>query len=139
MFLICSYFPDWTLQCHKEECQTEYNKNTLFLFFHSFTFKQCTEASTGKCSKKSRFCNCAKTNQRIPAKEFNLSLKLQLATLLKFNSFTGIFHRCCTQMQLYTLQISYFEEHLFKYFCRTSSMAPSQYHFSTINKKCSRF
>ena len=42
MFLICSYFPDWTLQCHKEECQTEYNKNTLFHFFHSFSFKQRT-------------------------------------------------------------------------------------------------
>ena len=42
MFLICSYFPDWTLQCHKEECQTEYNKNTLFYFFHSFSVKQLT-------------------------------------------------------------------------------------------------
>ena len=42
MFLICSYFLDWTLQCHKEECQTEYNKNTLFHFFHSFSFKQRT-------------------------------------------------------------------------------------------------
>ena len=39
MFLICSYFPDWTLQCHKEECQTEYDKNTIFHFFHSFSFK----------------------------------------------------------------------------------------------------
>ena len=34
MFLICSYFPDWTLQCHKE-CQTEYNKNILFHFFQA--------------------------------------------------------------------------------------------------------
>ena len=41
MFLICSYFPDWTLQCHKE-CQTEYNKNTIFHFFHYFSFKQRT-------------------------------------------------------------------------------------------------
>ena len=41
MFLICSYFPNWTLQCHKE-CQTEYNKNTLFHFFHSLSFKQRT-------------------------------------------------------------------------------------------------
>ena len=40
--LKCSYFPDWTLQCHKEECQTEYNKNTLFHFLHSFSFKQRT-------------------------------------------------------------------------------------------------
>ena len=37
MFLICFYFPDWTLQCHKEECQTEYNKNTIsFLSFFFF-------------------------------------------------------------------------------------------------------
>ena len=36
MFLICSYFPYWTLQCHKE-CQTEYNKNTIsFLSFFFF-------------------------------------------------------------------------------------------------------
>ena len=36
MFLICSYFADGTLQCHKEECQTECNKNTLFHFFILF-------------------------------------------------------------------------------------------------------
>ena len=42
MFLICFYFPDWTLQCHKEEFQAEYNKNTLFHFFDSFSFKQRT-------------------------------------------------------------------------------------------------
>ena len=41
MFLICSYFHVWNLQCHKE-CQTEYNKNTLFHIFHSFSFKQRT-------------------------------------------------------------------------------------------------
>ena len=39
IFLICSYFPDWTLQYHKEECQTEYYKNTLFHFFNFFSFK----------------------------------------------------------------------------------------------------
>ena len=38
MFLICSYFPDWTLQCHKEECQCEYYKNTIW--FISFFFFQ---------------------------------------------------------------------------------------------------
>ena len=42
MFLICSYLPDWTLQCHKEECQAEYKENTLFHFFHSFSFIQRT-------------------------------------------------------------------------------------------------
>ena len=37
MFLICSYFPDSTLQCYKKECQTEYNKNTIsFLSFFFF-------------------------------------------------------------------------------------------------------
>ena len=41
LFLICSYFPDWTLQFRKEECQTEYYKNTIsFLSF--FSFKQRT-------------------------------------------------------------------------------------------------
>ena len=39
MFLICSYFPKWTLQCHKEVCQTEYNKNTLLDFFSFFFFQ----------------------------------------------------------------------------------------------------
>ena len=52
MFLICSYFPDWTLQSDKEECQTEYNKNTIFHFFQSFSFKQRTWAATGRCSTK---------------------------------------------------------------------------------------
>ena len=79
--LKCSYFPDWTLQCHKEECQTEYNKNTLLHFFHYFSFKQRTKAATGRCSTKNRCCNCAKTNQKIPAKEFNCSLKLQDSSL----------------------------------------------------------
>ena len=81
MFLICSYFPDWTLQYHKEECQIEYNKNTLFHFFHSFPFKQRTSAATGRCSTKKRSCNFAKTNQKIPAKEFNFSLKLHDSSL----------------------------------------------------------
>ena len=39
-FLICSYFLDRTVQYHREQCQTEYNKNTLFHFLHSFSFKQ---------------------------------------------------------------------------------------------------
>ena len=52
MFLICSCFPDWTLQCRKEY-QTKYSKNTLFHFFHSFSFKQ------HRCSTKYWFCNCA--------------------------------------------------------------------------------
>ena len=114
MFLICSYFPDWTLQCHKDKCQTEY-KNTLFIF----------------------------TNQKIPnlpiSKFFIKAAGLKSSTLLKLISFTGIFRRFWTQMQLYTLQISYFEEHIFKYFCRTSSMAASQYHFNTINREYSKF
>ena len=41
MFLTCSYFPDWTSQCHKEECQTEYNKNTIS--FLSFFFFQAVQ------------------------------------------------------------------------------------------------
>ena len=41
MFLTCSYFPEWTSQCHKEECQTEYNKNTIS--FLSFFFFQAVQ------------------------------------------------------------------------------------------------
>ena len=77
MFLIYSYFLDRTLSI-----TTEYNKNTLFHYFHSFSFKQGTNTATGRCSTKNRFFNCAKTNQKIHAKEFNFSLKLQ--ALLKF-------------------------------------------------------
>ena len=32
---------------------------TLFHFFHSFSFKQRTQAATGRCSTKKRFSNCA--------------------------------------------------------------------------------
>ena len=39
MFLICSYLRDSTLQCHKEECQTEYNQNTLLTFRSLFFFQ----------------------------------------------------------------------------------------------------
>ena len=81
MFLICSYFGDWTLQCHKEECQTEYNKSTLFHFFCSFSFKPCTMAATGRCSTKKPFCNCAKTNHKIPKNEFNFSLRLHASSV----------------------------------------------------------
>ena len=103
MYLICSYFPDWTLQCHKEECQTEYNKNTLFHFFHYFL-------SSRGCSTEKPFCNCAKTDQKIRSKNsckrvqfFIKVARFKSATLLKLNSFTGIFHRSWAQMQLYTL------------------------------------
>ena len=96
MFLSCSYFPDCTLQCHKEECQTEYNKNTPFHFFHSFSFKQRTQAATGRCSTKNRFCNCAKTYQKIPPNEFNFSLSCRLQVW----SFTKVelFHRYFSQI-----------------------------------------
>ena len=45
IFLICSYFPDWTMQYHKEECQTEYYKNThyfisLIFFLSSSAHRQ---------------------------------------------------------------------------------------------------
>ena len=104
MFLICSYFPDWTLQCHKEECQTKYDKNALFHFFHFILFHFFHISFLSFFIKVVRF---------------------KSATLIKLNSFTGILHRFWTQMQLYTLQISYYEEHIFQYFCRTPSMAAS--------------
>ena len=80
-FLICSYFLDRTVQYHREQCQTEYNKNTLFHFLHSFSFEQHTQAATERCSTKKPFCNCATTNQKIPAKEFNFSLRLHASGL----------------------------------------------------------
>ena len=103
MFLICSYFPDWTLQYHKEECQT------FVLFLSSRAHRQ----SQGGVLQKNRFSSCAKnTNQKIPAKEFNFSL-------LKLNSFKGIFHfkhRCsCILHRLAILKNTYsniFAEHL---------------------------
>ena len=82
MFLICSYFP---------KCQTEYNKNMLF---HFSPHRQPLRGVLHKIG------SATKTNQKIPAKEFNFSLKS--ATLLNLNS-TGIFHRFLTQMQLYAL------------------------------------
>ena len=54
MFLICSYFADWTLQCHREECQTEYNKNTLFHFFHFFLSSSVHRQTLGDVLQKSR-------------------------------------------------------------------------------------
>ena len=36
IILICSYFPTEPYNVLQEECQTEYNKSTLFHFFHSF-------------------------------------------------------------------------------------------------------
>ena len=94
MFLICSYFPNWTLQCHKkEECQTEYNKNMLFHFSPHRQPLRGVLHKIGSATKTNQ-------NQKIPVKEFNFSFKS--ATLLKLNS-TGIFHRFLTQMQLYAL------------------------------------
>ena len=59
MFLICSYFPDWTLQCHKEECQ----KHTIsFLSF--FFFQAAHIGSHLEVFYKKRLRNCAKTNQK---------------------------------------------------------------------------
>ena len=70
--LKCPSFPDWTLQCHKEECQTEYNKNTLF---HSFIL----------------FLSCSALRQPLPMGgvlqklllqlEFNFLWKLQASSL----------------------------------------------------------
>ena len=89
--LLNSLFPQLNLAIPQRRCQTEYYKNTLFHFFHSFSFNQRTSAATGRCFTKNRFYNCAKTNQKILAKEFHFSSKS--ATLPKLNSFTGIFHR----------------------------------------------
>ena len=140
MFLICSYFPYWTLQCHKKECQTDYNKKTHYLI--SFIFFLSSSAHRqplrGVLQKGSATVLRPIKNTCKGVQVFIKVARFKSATLLKLNSFTVIFHRFWTQMQLYTLQ-SYFEEHIFKYFCRTSSMATSQYHFNTINREYSKF
>ena len=107
-------------------CHTEYNKNTLFHFFHSLSFKQRTQVATGRCSTK-------KSVLQLPKNTYE-RIQFFIVELL---------HRYFSQIlntdAAVSLQISYFEEHIFKYFSRTSSMADSQYHFNTINREQSKF
>ena len=138
MFLICSYFPDWTLQCHKEECQTEYNKNTIsFLSF--FFFQAAHIGSDWEMFYKKVVLQLCKNQSKNTCKGVQCSIKVarfKFATLLKLNSFTGIFHRfrCNTDAAVYFADKLFWRTHifcslyctfLFKYFCRTSSMAVS--------------
>ena len=105
MFLICSYFPDWTLQCHKE-CQTGYNKSTLFHFFHFFFFQAAHIGRHWEVFYKKvvlQLCQNLSKNTCEGVQFFMKVARFKSATLLKLNSFTAIFHRFWTQMKLYTL------------------------------------
>ena len=77
----------------------------LFHFFHSFSFKQLRKAATGRCLQKSSSETVLKPIKKY-CKGVQFFIKVacfKSATLLKLNSFKGIFHRFWTQMQLYTL------------------------------------
>ena len=122
MFLICSYFPTEPCNAKKKNVRLSTIKTHYFTFFIISFFKQRTQAATGRCSTKYRFCNCAKTNQKIPAKEFNFSLNLQASSCnftkveLLHKYFSYILN---TDAAVYFVD-QLFEEHIFKYFCRTS-------------------
>ena len=81
MFLICYYFLYWTSECYKEECQAEYNKKHTISFLPFFSFQAAHIGSHWEVFYKKRFRNYAKTNQKIPAKVFNFSLKLHASSL----------------------------------------------------------
>ena len=110
MFLICSYFPDWTLQCDKEE----YQKHTISCLSFFFSFKQ-RWAVAGSCSTKNRFCNCAKTNQKNSCEGVQFSRKLQASNQQLYLSWTTsqVFfvdfeHRCsCILCRLAILKNTY--------------------------------
>ena len=80
MFFICSYFPDWTLQGHKEECKTDTIKIHYFISFILFLSSSAYRQPLGDVLQKIGSAT-AKTNQKIPAKEFNFSLKLHTSSL----------------------------------------------------------
>ena len=104
--LKCSYFPDWTLQCHKEECQTAYNKNTLnFISFILFLSSSAHRQPLGGVLQKNSSPTVLKPIKKIPAKEFNFSYKLQASCVQLYESWTPseLFFVDFEHMQLYTL------------------------------------
>ena len=52
-------------------------KTHYFIFFILFLSSSTHRQALGGVVQKKWFCNCAKANQKIPAKEFNFSLKLR--------------------------------------------------------------
>ena len=44
---------------------------------HDMTYMSCHRQPLGGVLQKNWFCNCAKTNQKIPMKEFNLFIKVE--------------------------------------------------------------
>ena len=53
MFLIYSYFPAWSMECHEEECQTECNKTHYFISFILFLSSSAHRQPLGGALQKS--------------------------------------------------------------------------------------
>ena len=141
MFLICSNFLTETCNATKKNVRLSTIKTHNFLSFILFLSSSARRQPLWGVLQKSilQLCSNQSKNTCKGVQFFIKVAGFKSATLLKLNSFTGISHRFWTQMQLYTLWISYFEEHIFKYFCRMSSVAASQYHINTINREYSKF
>ena len=61
-------------------------KTHYFIFFILFLSSSTHKQPLGGVLQKNWFCSCAKANQKIPAKEFNFSLKLRASSLQFYQS-----------------------------------------------------
>ena len=109
MLLICSYFPNWTLQCQKKNVRLSTIKTHYFISSILFLSSSAHRQPLGGVLQKSRSATVLKPikkfDQKILAKRAQFFIKVarfKSANLLKLNSLTGIFHRFWT-MRLYTL------------------------------------
>ena len=94
-------FPRLPLQCHKDKCQTEYNKNTLFHFLQAVQNRRPLGGVLQKIGSATVLKPIKNTCEGV---QFFIKVAgFKSVTLLKLNSFTGVFHRFWTQMQMYTL------------------------------------
>ena len=105
MFLICSYFPNWTLQCTEENVRLNTIKTHYFISFILFLSSSAHRQPLGGVLQKIGSATVLK-----PIKKYceGVQFVIKVAgfmsvTLLKLNSFRVIFHRFWTKMQLYTL------------------------------------
>ena len=80
MFLICFCFPNEPCNATKKNVWLSTIKTHCFTSFILFLSSSTHRQQLGVLQKK-RFCNCAINNQKIPAKEFNFSLKLHASSL----------------------------------------------------------
>ena len=94
MFLICSYFPNWTLQCTEENVRLNTIKTHYFISFILFLSSSAHRQPLGGVLQKSGSATVLKPIKKYLQRSSNL---------LKMNSFKGIFRRFWTQMQLHTL------------------------------------